>query len=303
MATDPRVQQVVTLIKAGKQTEAQKAIAALIKEQPNNADLWYVAAGAANNKEKQIELLKRTLRINPQHTRARTALDRLEGEPEVDFGTSPAKPKRGRWGCILASVAVGIGVVTVALLIWSRVAVTADQVATSLASYNVSVKATSSEPIPAKVTVDQATQLAVQCFREMVSSDRQRKNYFDSEFEHFKDDNFYMIGALGVIYGDGVCTTSQVFQMNWSHYTQYKESNTEPLVDKGIAWTKFLEGWHSSIQNRIDETATFEAYKASLPTEIMATIEPPPTLMTLPTLTPRVPPPTRTARPTLTPLP
>lgn len=92
MAVDPRVAQVMGLIRAGKKAEAQPIIAAMLKADPNNADYWFIAAGAANGTQKQIELLDRALAINPNHANARSVRAKLTATNELDslFG-SPAE--------------------------------------------------------------------------------------------------------------------------------------------------------------------------------------------------------------------
>lgn len=95
MAADPRIQQVIQLIRDNKKAEAHQLITVLLNEKPQDADLLYFAA-AASDGDKRIDYLRRALTVNPNHARSKAMLDKLS--PSVaDQPISPvptASPSR-----------------------------------------------------------------------------------------------------------------------------------------------------------------------------------------------------------------
>lgn len=84
MSTDPRIQQALQLVQQGKGSEAAPIIAQLLRDNPHNADLWYLAAFATDDKSKRISAVKRALAIKPSHVKARELLNRLQPSNDLD---------------------------------------------------------------------------------------------------------------------------------------------------------------------------------------------------------------------------
>ena len=106
MSTDPRTRQAIQLIRDGKKAEAQTLIDGLLRQYPNDADLWYLAAGAAEG-SKRIEHLRRALTVDPHHAKAQAMLNKLAPSMTNLPPIAPVtvKPK-SNWPLGLAAVAI-----------------------------------------------------------------------------------------------------------------------------------------------------------------------------------------------------
>ena len=118
MSVDPRVRQAIQLIRNGQRLEAQSIIYELVKEQPSNANLWYLAAMASDLKEARLRYLNRALQIQPGHEQAKALLDKLNvpvgseklpvSPQAIPKATKIEPPRRSRltWAMAVISVIV-----------------------------------------------------------------------------------------------------------------------------------------------------------------------------------------------------
>lgn len=97
MSADPRIQQAVQFIKSGDKAKARPITEALVREHPEVANLWYLAAMAASDKNEMVRLLNRALQIEPGHVKAKQALDRLDVPiPSAPVQAAPLPPPQPR---------------------------------------------------------------------------------------------------------------------------------------------------------------------------------------------------------------
>jgi hypothetical protein len=68
------------LLRNGNQSEAQKILIQLVREEPNNANAWYGLSLCVADECKKRDCLLRALQFNPDHRLARNAMDRLDGK-------------------------------------------------------------------------------------------------------------------------------------------------------------------------------------------------------------------------------
>jgi len=81
--SDPQnlLKQAAKAVQEGNFTVARAILSDILKANPNNADAWYIAAFATNEREQKIRALERALNIDPSHEKARQLLDRLRPTP------------------------------------------------------------------------------------------------------------------------------------------------------------------------------------------------------------------------------
>jgi hypothetical protein len=99
MSTDPILNQAAQAIKAGDKATARTLIQSYLKNNPQSAPGWYLAANVLEAKDKQIEALQRALAIEPNYEPANTMLANLRStnDSEVPLASSvPATPKQPR---------------------------------------------------------------------------------------------------------------------------------------------------------------------------------------------------------------
>lgn len=77
-------------LKQGDKESARQLITLYVKENPDDAEAWYLVAGVAVNKTQRIALLNKVLQIDPLHTKASHALEKLQAQSATAI-TSPAK--------------------------------------------------------------------------------------------------------------------------------------------------------------------------------------------------------------------
>ncbi len=93
---EQRLQQAIEFTKNGQREQAQNVVRDVLKNNPKNADAWYVAALIIENKEQQISALTRVLDLEPNHPLANNALDRLMADGDYDIvsmGITSVVPK------------------------------------------------------------------------------------------------------------------------------------------------------------------------------------------------------------------
>lgn len=79
--TSELVSGAIDAIKAGDKKRARKLLIEAIKLNSQDADAWYVLAAAVPEVEQKIDCLERTLKINPQHEKAKRALAKITSPP------------------------------------------------------------------------------------------------------------------------------------------------------------------------------------------------------------------------------
>jgi hypothetical protein len=90
------LREAARLIKAGDKGAAQQILAALTRDDPYNADGWYLASMTVDTPERKIQLLERALTANPDHPQARDllAIARKEAARRTQTATMPAAPSQ-----------------------------------------------------------------------------------------------------------------------------------------------------------------------------------------------------------------
>jgi len=71
------------LFNKGEKQQAAKLLAALVKQEPNNVSAWYGLALCLDETEKRIYCLQRVLRIDPNHTKARQAIEKFSQRTDM----------------------------------------------------------------------------------------------------------------------------------------------------------------------------------------------------------------------------
>ncbi|MEA3350143.1 MAG: hypothetical protein U9Q82_05955 [Chloroflexota bacterium] len=104
-------------LKAGDKAAAKELLIKALKQNPKNADAWYVMAAVVTDTEQRTECLQRALQIDPQHEKARRTLSKMTGKST----NLPIKKKPGHSNAINLSEILSfvsqhkklIGIVTV----------------------------------------------------------------------------------------------------------------------------------------------------------------------------------------------
>jgi hypothetical protein len=68
---------IVESIRAGDDDQARETIKGVLRQYPNTADAWYLAAHLVSDSAKKQEFLERALKIEPEHQQAKLAIQRL----------------------------------------------------------------------------------------------------------------------------------------------------------------------------------------------------------------------------------
>ena len=93
MATSPDVQarlnKSMTLIKAGRTAEAKKVLYRLLKDEPNNAQAWYLTSYVASTFDKQMKSVKKALWLDPTFVEATERRTELLRQSDADTVPSP----------------------------------------------------------------------------------------------------------------------------------------------------------------------------------------------------------------------
>ncbi|MBX3085711.1 MAG: hypothetical protein KF716_29005 [Anaerolineae bacterium] len=75
-----RLNQAITLIKAGQPAQARALLWTLVQQYPASELVWLWLATASSDRNERISALRQTLSINPRNEKARAALTQLTGE-------------------------------------------------------------------------------------------------------------------------------------------------------------------------------------------------------------------------------
>lgn len=114
MFTDPRYQEVAQMIRTGNKANARQLIKLMLRDNPNNADAWYLAAGVSDGEQQRMEALRRALAIDPNHARARAALGEMRNAVvEEEESESVATRKEESTVHFVLRVLLGIGALLV----------------------------------------------------------------------------------------------------------------------------------------------------------------------------------------------
>jgi tetratricopeptide (TPR) repeat protein len=76
----PLLKQAITLAKEGKRQEAGRVVRAVLKQDPNNIDAWWMMANLLEDRDKALKCVEKVLEINPNHRPARKKLQELRPE-------------------------------------------------------------------------------------------------------------------------------------------------------------------------------------------------------------------------------
>ncbi|MCC7129275.1 MAG: hypothetical protein B6D39_11135 [Anaerolineae bacterium UTCFX2] len=99
---EPLIQQALTEAKRGNKRGAKKILAQIIKQESQNARVWYLLSQVVENEEQAIYCLQRVLRIQPDNAQAKERLERLSkhgfttptAAAETQKGIAPKRSKR-----------------------------------------------------------------------------------------------------------------------------------------------------------------------------------------------------------------
>jgi tetratricopeptide (TPR) repeat protein len=75
------LQQAIDATRAGDKQEAQRQLAQLLKENPDETQAWYLLSLLVESKQQQLAYLGKTLALDPNHEKA---LERLESLQAID---------------------------------------------------------------------------------------------------------------------------------------------------------------------------------------------------------------------------
>lgn len=212
---------------------------------------------------------------HPQATAWLAKIDQIDPpkvapiNPIEPLKAKPVKRSKRKYlyGCLFVAL---IGLAATGLWFRQYAQEINEQVKVTLTAMLFTVKATVSTPIPAKVSQEQANEMLTRCV--VGGAGNLGKAWADSTDKDIANQNFAGMGIGAHIYlRNSGCSQAEIFQIIWESYTRTNDILLRQNMDKGVAWTKFLEGWQFSINSDIQSTATAAAFKAKQPTEVMAT--------------------------------
>ncbi len=80
-----KLQQAITATRNGQVKEAQLLLTQVLKDDPNEAQAWFLLSNLVDSEPKKVAYLGKVLALNPQHEMAQKMLSRLRGaEVEVE---------------------------------------------------------------------------------------------------------------------------------------------------------------------------------------------------------------------------
>lgn len=86
------LQEAIAATRAGKKKEAQLLLATNLKENPDDAQSWYLLGMLVDSKEKQAAYLGKALALNPDHPKAQAQMAKLTAVPSATVTTTTAVP-------------------------------------------------------------------------------------------------------------------------------------------------------------------------------------------------------------------
>jgi uncharacterized protein YvpB len=103
METDALIRKAIHHARRGNKKLAEKILRKIVNEYPDHANAWYYLAAVVKTREESIQCLKTTVKLNPDHLRAKQILDKLEAIP-VQQGSTRHKIKWGIWVFLLCVI-------------------------------------------------------------------------------------------------------------------------------------------------------------------------------------------------------
>src|SRR5688572_12069077 len=98
-----QLREIVSLIKAGDRTAARERLRPLMKANPQNADVYYLASMVTDNADQRTKWLNEAVRLKPDHKQALAQLQKqpiaagVPAAPSVPAPASPNRSRRQRW--------------------------------------------------------------------------------------------------------------------------------------------------------------------------------------------------------------
>ena len=77
---DDKLKEAIQTVRQGNKKEAQRQLIALLEENPEHAQGWYLLSLLVESPQKQAAYLSKTLALNPQHEKAKEHLAALQAE-------------------------------------------------------------------------------------------------------------------------------------------------------------------------------------------------------------------------------
>lgn len=284
--SNDKLQQALAAFKSGDKAAARQMVAVILKVQPTNADAWYMAAFMTEDADKRIQLLERTLAIDPNHAQAQITLRKLRPVPLVDpldeiisksldNNTQTAQPvsppKRRRSPLLIVLMILG-GIALVIGFSFPEVRKLNSNIEQNTTAYYKVTATGALLPVPVKLPQSELNQVIGKCLGHAASNSA---GMYDDFIKYLLADirtgNMRGIGGTSHIYMGEYCNASESFQVAWNNYTTSNEIYKTINMDKNIAWSIFLVGWEDINEVYANETATTTAYRALQPTEIEAT--------------------------------
>ncbi|MBX3081532.1 MAG: hypothetical protein KF716_07825 [Anaerolineae bacterium] len=87
-----RLNKSLNLIKAGRTQDAKRLLYRLLKDEPNNAQAWYLTSYVASTFDKQMKSVKKALLIDPAFVEAAERRAELLRQGDVDVDATPSQP-------------------------------------------------------------------------------------------------------------------------------------------------------------------------------------------------------------------
>lgn len=91
MGVEQELRKAVNNIKQGKKEDARNIVEDVIKNDPNNADAWYLLSFIANTPEEVKRYLEKTIAINPSHEKAIQKLRKIQDQPAIGANAQISK--------------------------------------------------------------------------------------------------------------------------------------------------------------------------------------------------------------------
>jgi hypothetical protein len=86
------LQEGITAVRNGNKKQGAEKLMELVKQDSRNAEAWFWLAAATDNQEEAAQCLRRALRIDPGHTRAKQALESIEQGMSAPTNTPSSMP-------------------------------------------------------------------------------------------------------------------------------------------------------------------------------------------------------------------
>jgi hypothetical protein len=89
-----QLQEAYQLIKSGNKQDATRLLLAVLKEDRDNADAWWLLANATTDTDKQRQALNQVLRLKPDHNAAQRLLEKVNTSAPMRSAGPPPAPSR-----------------------------------------------------------------------------------------------------------------------------------------------------------------------------------------------------------------